>query len=434
MTYRLLLAGAALCVTYFSPTLLCQVSGDTNTVTLPTGTPIYVRLDQNYSMRVGQIVKAHTSYPVYVGQQLVFPVGTIVTGHIRILRPAKAERRAGRWNGDFTPFHLPEVMFDEITLPNSAAVPIDTLGIGQGVQILIIAPDASVRHSLLGKQWEVLKTEAKSSVCIFTAPAKKDRLTQALWHQLPWHPERLSKDSEWGFEIAAPVYVPISNLASSGRVYSGKLADARTLHAYLVRKVSSAKDKAGASVEAVVSEPLYAEDKRVEVPQGSVLEGTVVEAKSAKRLGRDGKLRFAFTKIRYPEGFEQSIAGGPNGTSTDEAHPLTMDSEGGVKPAPRDRILRPLLAAFLANSALEQDSGSVGLDAAASNSFGLIGRVVGAAASSPSVAVGIGYYTALREVYSSWIARGRDVSFKQDTRIEIAVRPRTGTSLTVKAK
>jgi hypothetical protein len=109
-----------------------------------------------------------------------------------------------------------------------------------------------------------------------------------------------------------------------------------------------------------------------------------------------------------------------------------MDAEGGVKPAPRDRVIRPLVAAFLANSALDGDGSSALRNTAASNSFGLIGRVAGAASGSSGLAVGIGYYTASTLVYSGWIARGRDVKFARHTRLEIAVQPRTGTMLRAK--
>lgn len=434
MSYRCLaVTGMSLCLTFVSPFLLCQAV-NADAVKVIAGTPIYVQLDRNYPMRAGQIVEAHISHPIYVGQQIALPVGTTVTGRIRHLTPAKTQRRSGRWNGDFTPFHFADVSFDQLTFPNAQSIAINTLSAGQGVQTLRIMPNSAARHSIIGTQWEAVKAEAENTVRVFTAPDKGDRLKQALWHQLPWHPERLSKASEWSFEVATPVYVPTKDSALSETTSSDKLTGARTLHAYLARQVSSTKDKAGSAVEAVVSEPLYAEDKSVEVPQGSVLEGTIVEAKAARRFGRDGKLRFAFRRIRYPEGFEQSIAGTPNGTATDRKNPLTMDSEGGVKPAPKDRVLRPLLAVFLANTALDQESSSVAPNAAASNSFGLVGRIVGAAAGSPSVAAGIGYYTAAREVYTGWIARGRDVTFEQDSRIEIAVQPRTGTSLVGAAK
>ncbi len=409
--------------------LCCQEKEGYSSIRLSAGTPIYVQLDRNYALRMGQAVQAHVSYPIYAGGQLALPLGTLITGHISALHPAVVERRAARWNGDFTPLRHAEVIFDKITLVGGATVNVDTLGADQGVQTLSISPTIHSHHSMIHTQLEAIKAEAKNSVRVFTGPDKADRFQQTLWHQLPWHPQRLNKSSEWSFELVTPVTIP-GTIDDSTTITSGaKLTGARTLRAHLNRPISSNMDKQGAAIEATVLEPLYAEDGSIEVPQGSILDGSITEVKAARWLGRNGKLRFAFKTVRYPEGFVQAIAGTPNATSTDAEHALTMDAEGGVKPAPKDRILRPLLSVYLANSALDQEASNAALNATASNSFGLIGRIVGAAVGSPSVAAGIGYYAVAREVYSSWIARGRDVRFAQNTRIEIAVQPRAGTTL-----
>jgi hypothetical protein len=397
--------------------------------TIPSGTPIYVQLDHNYPLRAGQAVQAHVAYPVYVGAQIALPASTLVDGHIESLHPALRDRRTARWNGDFTPLRLADVVFDQVTLPDGENVRIRTLGADQGVQTLRIGPTNAARHSIIRTQLDAIKGEVRSSIQVFSAPDKADRFKQIFWHQLPWRPQRLDKGSEWSFELVGPVLIPGSAAEVKAKPASEKLTAARTLHAHLNQPISSRTDKRGSIVEATVLEPLYAEDKSIEVPQGSILEGTITEAKAARWLGRDGKLRFTFKSVRYPEGFEQSIAGTPSATSTDAQHPLTMDVEGGVKPAPKDRFLRPLLSVYLANSAMDQETNSSVLNASASNSFGLAGRAMGAAASSPSIAAGIGYYTAAREVYASWVARGRDVRFAQNTRIEISVQPRSGTSL-----
>jgi hypothetical protein len=381
-------------------------------------------------MRIGQVVLAHVSYPVYVGGQLALPVGAMATGHITGLQPDNPERRAAKWNGDLTPYRNAEVVFDQIKLSDGVTVDIDSMPAGQGVQTLKIVPTATAHHSIVHNQLEAIKSEAKNTVRIFTAPDKADRLKQALWYQLPWHPQRLSKGSEWSFELIAPASVPGTLPKPIPPASPEKLRGARTLRARLERPIDSKTDKKGAAIEAIVLEPLYAEDHSIEVPQGSILAGTITEVKAARWFGRDGKLRFAFKTVRYSEGHVQSIAGTPNAASADAEHPLTMDAEGGLKPAPRDRLLLPLLSVALANSASDQEASSAGLNAAASNSFGLIGRAAGAAGGSPSLAAGIGYYTAARQVYVSWIARGRDVRFAQNTRIEIAVQPRPGTLMT----
>ncbi len=405
-----------------------------NPVTIPSGTPIYVQLDRNYPLRVGQTIQAHVAYPVYVGAQIALPADSLVSGHINSLRPAVRDRRNARWNGDFTPLRVADVVFDEVTSPQGETVRIETLSADQGVQVLRIAPGKAARHSIVREQLDAIKGEVTNSIQVFSAPGKADRFQQILWHQLPWHPQRLEKKSEWSFELVRPMLISGTVAAVKAQPASEKLVGARTLCAHLNRPISSRFDKRGSVVEATVLEPLYAEDKSIEVPQGSILEGTITEAKPARWLGRDGRLRFTFKTVRFPQGFEQTIAGTPSATTTDAKHPLTMDAEGGVRPAPKDRFLHPLLSVYLANSAMDQESNSSLLNATASNSFGLVGRAAGAVASSPELAAGIGYYTAARELYVTWVARGRDVTFAQNTRIEISVQPRSGTSLSANVR
>ena len=49
-------------------------------------------------------------------------------------------------------------------------------------------------------------------------------------------------------------------------------------------------------------EPVLDKDKQLVVPQGSVLVGHVTTAKAARSLGRNGKLRFTFQQVQFPEG------------------------------------------------------------------------------------------------------------------------------------
>jgi hypothetical protein len=80
--------------------------------------------------------------------------------------------------------------------------------------------------------------------------------------------------------------------------------------------------------------------------------------------------------------------------------------------------------AYLANYASEGDGGnSIGGDAVASNGFGLVGRIAGIAGGSPNLALGIGYYAVATSSYDSFIAKGPDVVFPRNTRLEIQLRP-----------
>ena len=101
-----------------------------------------------------------------------------------------------------------------------------------------------------------------------------------------------------------------------------------------------------------------------------------------------------------------------------------MDSEGGVQPKSQNRVIVPLVLTLLAGRAFDDDGSRVGHSAVASNGFGIVGRVVGIVASSRNVAAGIGIYGAALAFYDLWLARGHNVVFMKNTRIEITTTPR----------
>jgi hypothetical protein len=173
-----------------------------------------------------------------------------------------------------------------------------------------------------------------------------------------------------------------------------------------------------------VAEPYFDPSRELTIPQGSTLVGTVTQAKPARWFGRSGKLRFAFKEVRLPEGAAQAIQGTPSAVAAEKSQGLTMDAEGGVKAAPKDRFIRPLVLAYMANYATEGEGGnSVAGDTAASNSFGLVGRIAGIAGGSPNLALAIGYYAVATSSYDSFVAKGPDIVFPRNTRLEIQLQP-----------
>jgi hypothetical protein len=183
-------------------------------------------------------------------------------------------------------------------------------------------------------------------------------------------------------------------------------------------------------VEAWVAEPVLNVDRSVAIPQGTLLLGTVTQSKPGRSFGRKGKLRFNFREMRLPEGPEQHIEGILAGADSAASADLEMDAEGGVKPKPRNRVIVPLVLALLANYALDDDASQAGSAAAGSNGLGLVGRVVGIAAGSRNLAAGIGFYGAALAFYDRWIAKGKDVVFAKNTRLEITASPSRESLLT----
>ena len=361
---------------------------------------------------------------IYLGEKLVVPAGTLMQGRIIGVTPDKKRRVHSALNGDFTPFHQSQVRFETMTLASGAKVPIDTsVAIGSVVVQLTSPQSRGRKPSYLRQAWAVVRDDAKRTWEVVAGPNKAERLQRLAYGQLPYHPEKMYQGVAFAFEFAQPVELPVQAENPIPRESAAGHATTN-LCAYLKTPISSRETRVGTAVEAVVAEPYFDASRALTIPQGATLLGTVTQSNAARWFGRSGKLRFAFKQVRFPQGEARAIQGTPAAVSADQTQELTMDAEGGVKSAPKDRFIRPLLLAFLANYATEGDGGnSLGGDAIASNGFGLAGRIAGIAAGSPNVALGVGYYAVATSSYDSFIAKGPDVVFPRNTRLEIQLQP-----------
>ena len=102
-----------------------------------------------------------------------------------------------------------------------------------------------------------------------------------------------------------------------------------------------------------------------------------------------------------------------------------MNSEGKVNPKPQDKIVVPLLLAMLATRPLDDDlEGQAARNTVGANGFGFAGNIIGLAGGSAKISAGIGAYGTAVAIYRRWIARGREVTFAQDTRLVLQTTPR----------
>jgi hypothetical protein len=270
------------------------------------------------------------------------------------------------------------------------------------------------------------------------SPGLGDRMEQLLYHQLPYHPERIEQGTLWTCELREPVVVPAAAATASPAGHAPGQADPASgspekknleLHAYLDEELSSLNNKVGQTFQATVAEPVFGADHSLIVPQGAVLIGTITRVKPAKSFHRDGKLRFNFRQLQMPGGSQQQIVGSVTGVEAKAGAKLKMDSEGGVESQPQGKVIVPLILTVLANHALDDDSSLEGSAAAGSNGMGLIGRVVGIAGSSRDLAAGIGFYGTGVSVYRRWLRHGHDITFPKDNWIDIEVSERIGQQL-----
>jgi hypothetical protein len=394
--------------------------------TLAKGTSLQVETSRNYPVKVGEPIEARLMHPIYADGKLVVPQNSLLEGRVTALLPDSGTRWHARLRGDFTPYHNVEVQFDRLMLP-SGSVPIAANQAANGAPVLrLTAPGVNPKQSFIARHWVEVKGSLHDRMAFFTAPGKSDRALQLLYHQLPYHPERIAAKTAWSFELTAPVDLPERAAAlpdpAPATTGTGK-AEVWSVNATLSRDLTSARAKPGDPVEALVVEPVYDKDCQLVVPEGSKLIGKVSTAKPARSFGRNGKLRFTFQQVQFPEGYKREVEGALAGAATEKTQNLSLDAEGTITPRNQASAIAPLLLTMLAGRALDEDGNVTAQTGVASNGFGLVGRIVGIVAGDRNLAAGIGFYAAGLSVYDNFLHSGRDVVFPRDTRIEIETTP-----------
>jgi hypothetical protein len=409
--------------------LLCSSSvAQTTSIQIPARTPLSIQLLQHVPMKTGESLEGRLLYPVYVDNQIAVPAGATLRGTVIQLDSDRSRRIHARLRGDFTPFHIPVVRFDELVLPDGAVEAIVSDNARDGAPILRLSPAPGAKKgSMVSRQIAAEKQRLKDAAAQITAPGRGDRLVQFIYTQLPYHPERIETGTAWTVDLEQPLNLVVTDPRPEARDKADPRGSAAVtewrLRAYLQETISSATRKSGDTFEAVVSEPVFNAEHAVVVPQGSVLVGEITQTKAARSFGRQGKLRFRFRQLKLPTGFTQPVEGTLAGVDANKSANLQIDPEGGIAPKPQNRVLLPLVLTFLAGRGLDDDDSRIANGAVASNGFGIVGRIVGIVATSRNVAAGIGFYGAALSFYDLWLARGHNVVFTKNTRIEVTTTP-----------
>lgn len=396
--------------------------------TLPTGTSMQVEITRQYPMKAGEAIEARLMHPIYANGMLVVPANTPLRGEVVAIKPDKKVRLNARLRGDFTPFDTAEVRFDQLELPGGT-LPFQAATATNGAPVMYLSTPGTVpKRSLVEREWTRAKARLHQQVALFTDPGLGDRAKQLLYHQLPYHPQRIVARTAWSFELKAPLELPdppaeaAAPPAPAETTRPGK-PETWSVHALLTRDLTSATARPGDPVNAFVVEPVYDRNRQLVVPQGATLVGKVTAATAARSFGRNGKLRFTFQQVRFPEGYDRQVEGSLGGAATEKSQNLQLDAEGTISPKNQSSVIAPLLLTMLAGRALDQDGNITAQTGVASNGFGLVGRIVGVAAGNRNLAAGIGFYAAGLSVYDNFLRSGRDVIFPKDTRIEIETSP-----------
>ncbi len=414
-------------------------------LSVPRGTPLQVALDQEIRVKkVGQPVHAILVDPIYAFDRLVVPVGSQVTGQVTKIGTISSGRRTmAALDADFTPERRVEISFTDLVLPDGKHLSLETSvtpGSGQVIRFVEAqgnkqrkgvkdaASDRTRQAREQAKQdWDKAMKQLKN-------PGRIRRLERYVEAQLPVHAQYIAVGTVYFAELALPldfgteVMTPLMASSIGGPLPLGSL-----VHARLATPLTSATSKKGEAVEAVISQPLLDGDKKLLLPQGSRLSGTVSQVQPARLIKKNGQLRIRFQELTPPDGIQEKVDATLEAVQSGKDTNVKLDSEGGAEATtPKTRYLATALSLTLAAASMGGDrdvdhgvahsGGDAGPRAMGGlNGFKLIGMALGLAVRSRSLGYAMGAYGGATSLYSNFIARGQEVVFPKHTAMEIGI-------------
>ncbi len=187
-------------------------------LSLPTGTPLKVDLDQEVRVqKVGQPVHGKIVEPVYAFDKLVVPAGTQVVDKISAIdRVPKTRRTLAAMNGEFSPSRQVHIDFSELVMPDGRHLPLQTdVSPGSDGILQFVPANEKEKQSKkdearsaasrkigeakkeVRRQWDAVKKQLHE-------PGKMHRLQRLAVAQLPYHPQYMDRSllSRWSPPIA----------------------------------------------------------------------------------------------------------------------------------------------------------------------------------------------------------------------------------------
>jgi hypothetical protein len=400
---------------------------------VPKGTAIQVALDKEVKVgKVGQQIHGRTVEPIYAFDKLVVPVGAEANGRITSIEDVSAGKRTlDVLDANFTPYRKLAVEFNELILSDGKHIPIHTsvsLGSGQVIEFVTAEEDKKGAKDAAAEKMKQAKEEAKrewnTAMEQVKEPGKIRRVERYAIAQLPVHPQYIDAGTVYFAELLEPLDFGSEPLSPQAAAAVSELPpDGTVVHARLSTGVSSATSRKGDDVEAMVSKPVFDGDRLI-LPQGSILKGSVIQVAPARKLHRNGQLRFVFHDLILPNGIQDKVNATLEGVQAGKVDDLKLDSEGGAEAqSPKTRYLQTGISIGLAAlSSAGDGDGDIGNRAAGgAGGFKLIGIAIGMTVRSQPLGMAMGAFGASRSIYTHFISRGRDVVFPKNTAMAIGI-------------
>jgi hypothetical protein len=386
-----------------------QTKPERETLVVEPGNDFRAELEKGVRLKsVGQPITAKLLEPVYAGEALAIPAGSMVKGHVSAITTAPMRKRAGRLlDGDFTPPKTARVTFDQLMLSDGTLVPIKT------DSAVALSGVANSRY-LPKAQRPGVQQKLRDAAAPLREPNKLQRLGELAVTSLPYHPEYIDQGTVFATALLAPVtvHVPVQPDIASQQVSD-------YLHLHLLTPINSSTSMAGTQIVAVVSQPYYRADHQLLYPTGTRITGTIQKASSAGWMKRNGRIVFAFRSVHMPDGTTTDIHSTVGGIQAERSQALDVGKEGEIKATTSTfaRLLAPVSfigpSRAVADSTLEKTAWS--RSGEGRKGFGLLGA--GAAQASASTAIGFGYFGAAKRLCEAFITKGSNVELPAHTPI-----------------
>jgi hypothetical protein len=393
-------------------------------VTIPSGVPLRVQIDHRYRVHAGGRIEGHLIAPVDSIDHVVLPVKTRVTGIILGMRRTSQPSRAqALLDGQFTPPSVPVVRFDSLRLPGGATLPIQTEVTERDATVVTMS--AGKKPGLRAQARAMINERKREAIETLHHPNLGDRIEKWVYAQLPWSPPTIWTGTEYDAELTAPLTIPGPQPTPLAEATLQGMPTG-IIEARLLTPLSSATDRHGADVTAVLTRPLLTPDgKQVLFPEGAKMTGLITLARPARWFARNGQLRFTFRSIERG-GARTVIHGQLAAAETSPGANVKLSEEGTARSSSGPgKYLAPMALGVMATSAFDGDATSNPLHSGVdSNGFGFAARVLVMASANATLLHTFAVFAVSKSIYYRWIARGHQIEFPKDTRIQILLNPR----------
>jgi len=293
-------------------------SGAATTAASHSESPHYVELELEHRIKVpslkpGDVLVGRLSRDIYSGDRELFPAGTPV--HLTVGKLERRKREPNdHWPGVVTLFtprqeNYPTIESATVSLPEGREVPLR-------VSLVSIMSKSELHPTS--------KTSHSSA-----KPANSKRKPPALGQTVILEATGLTPEVILSL-APAPTQATHNTAVEPAPV---KLDTGTRAQVVLLRSLSASKNRPGDSFLARLVEPVRL-GSAIVLPEGVLLQGTVLKARPPRWLSRPGMLTLAFTGLSMPLGESSPISATIARAELDSRSHTRLDSEGNLRGGP----------------------------------------------------------------------------------------------------